>query len=89
MLFRFFMKKLITDTSSEEIRRVTTLLGQSGIKYEIRTVRPRGSIGTAMDSRSYASVNLAMYKGASLPAFVYMVYVNRRDVDRAREVINR
>lgn len=87
MLFRFLMKKLVTDTSSEEIRRVTSLLKQSGIKYEIRTVKPRGGIGTAMDSRAYANVNLAMYKGASLPAFVYMVYVNRRDVDRAREVI--
>ncbi len=82
------MKKLVTDTSSEEIRRVTTLLQESGIKYDIRTVRPRGSIGTAMDSRAYANVNLAMYKGASLPAFVYMVYVNRRDVDRARAIIS-
>ena len=89
MLFRFLMKKLMTDTSSEEIRRVTTLLEESDIKYEIRTVKPRGGIGTALDSRAYANTNLAMYKGASLPAFVYMVYVKRRDVDQAREIINR
>jgi hypothetical protein len=87
MTFLFLLKKLVTDTSGEEIARVTALLAQNGIKYVMRTVRPRGSLGTAIDSRTYAGSNLAMYKGASLPPYVYMVYVRRKDYDRAKDVV--
>ena len=69
----FFKKKIAVDTSGEEIRRITNILEACGIKYEIRTRRTRGSIGTAFDSRSYASANLALYKGSSVPSVVYMV----------------
>jgi hypothetical protein len=87
MIFPFIMKKLTTDTSSEEIRRVTTILTQNKVKYLLRTVRPRGSIGTALDSRTYASANLSMYKGASMPQYVYMVYVKRKDYEGARDLV--
>lgn len=87
MIFYFLMKKLVTDTSGEEIRRVTECLIKHNVKHVVRTVRPRGSIGTAMDSRSYAISNLAMYKGASTPNYVYMVYVNRQDYENARDLV--
>lgn len=82
-MFTLFMKKLSVDTSAEEIRRTTTILEQNNIKYEIRTTRTRGTIGSALDARSYANANLPMYKGASQPSFIYTVYVKPKDYDLA------
>ncbi len=86
-MIALFMKKLALDTSAEEIRRVTTLLEQNKVKYEIRTVRTRGSIGSSLDARSYANANLSMYKGASQPSFIYSVYVKPKEYERARKLI--
>lgn len=88
-MFTFLLKRLLIDTSSEEIRRVTTILEQNQIKYEMRTIRSRGSIGTGMDAMSYARSNVAMYKGSSQPTFVYYVYVRRKDFQRALELIDK
>ena len=85
-MFGLFMKKLAVDTSAEEIRRTTTILEKNNLKYEIRTTRTRGTIGSALDARSYANANLAMYKGASQPSFIYSVYVKPKDYDRARKL---
>ncbi len=86
-MFTLFKKRIATDTSSQAISRITDILEANSIKYEIRTRRPRGSVGTALDSRSYAGANIAMYKGASQPTYVYMLYVKRRDYQRARELV--
>jgi len=83
----FFKKRIVVDTSGVEIRRVTDLLDQHAIKYELRTKRTRGSIGTALDSRSYAASNIAMYKGASKPPVVYKVYVKRKDYAKAYDLL--
>lgn len=88
-MFTFFKKRLMVDTSSEESRRVTTLLEQNHIKYELRTIRSRGGIGTGMDAMSYARSNVSLYKGASQPTFVYEVYVSRKDFERAKELISK
>ncbi len=86
-MFIFLKKRIVVDTSGEEIRRVTNLLDQHSIKYELRTKRTRGSIGTALDSRSYAASNIAMYKGSSTPPVVYMVYVKRSDYAKAYDLL--
>ena len=86
-MFSLFMKKIAVDTSAEEIRKMTTILEKNNLKYEIRTTRTRGSIGSAIDARSYANANLAMYKGSSQPSFVYSVYVKPKDYDKARKLI--
>lgn len=83
----FLLKKLVTDTSAEEIRRITSILEQNKIPYEVRTTRARGTIGSAFDAQSYAAGNLAMYKGSSQPTFIYTVYVQRRYYYNARERI--
>lgn len=85
-VFVGFKKRILVDISSEEARRVTSILDEHKIKYELRTKRPRGSIGTALDARAYGRGNLAMYKGAGAPMFVYMVYVKRKDYDRAHQL---
>jgi hypothetical protein len=86
-MFTLFKKKLAIDTSAEEIRRTTTILEKNNIKYEIRTTRTRGVIGSAFDAQSYARGNIAMYKGASQPSFIYSVYVKAKDYDRARKLV--
>ncbi len=86
-MFIFLKKRIVVDTSGQEIRRVTNLLDQHNIKYELRTKRTRGSIGTALDSRSYAASKIAMYKGSSTPPVVYMVYVKRSDYAKAYDLL--
>jgi hypothetical protein len=86
-MFVIFKKRLAIDTSSEAIRRMTDILEENGIKYEIRTIRSRGSIGTALDAQAYARGNLAMYKGSSQPSMVYQLYVDRKDFERAKDLI--
>jgi hypothetical protein len=87
LIFLFLHKKLVIDVSSEEIARVTSILEENGIDYGLRTVRARGSIGTALDSLTYARSNLAMYKGSRGNQYVYMVYVRRRDYERAKDLV--
>jgi hypothetical protein len=86
-MFIIFKKRIAIDTSGEEVRRITTVLEQNDIKYEIRTKRSRGVIGSAFDAGSYARSNIAMYKGSSTPSFVYMIYVKRKDYARAQELL--
>jgi len=86
-MLTLFKKRIVVDTSPEEIRRVTDLLDLHAIKYELRTKRTRGSIGTGLDSRAYARSNIAMYKGASKPPVVYMVYVKRKDYAKAYDLL--
>ena len=85
-MFVLFKKRIAVDTSGEEIKRITNVLGENNIKYEIRTKRSRGSIGTAIDSRTYARSNLSMYKEAQSPPVVYMIWVKRKDYERANDL---
>jgi hypothetical protein len=84
-----FLKKLLIDTNAEEVRRVEDLLINNKILYRINTKRARGSIGSALDSRAYASSNLAMYKGGDTPLVVYEIYVRRKDFENAKNLITK
>lgn len=86
-MFVIFKKRIATDTSGEEVRRITNILEENYIKYEIRTRRSRGVIGSAYDASSYARSNIAMYKGSSTPLFVYFIYVKRKDYAHAKELL--
>ncbi|NLZ26983.1 MAG: hypothetical protein GX884_05330, partial [Chloroflexi bacterium] len=75
-IIEFFMlipllKKVLTDSDAAEVRRVENILIENKIPYRIKTYQTRGSIGMAMDSRSYAASNLAMYKGSGTPSVSY------------------
>jgi len=87
-MFVGFKKRILVDTSSEEARRVTNMLDEHKIKYELRTKRPRGAVGTALDARAYGRGNISMYKGAAPPMFVYMVYVKRKDFARVKQFLH-
>ncbi|MDY6874094.1 MAG: hypothetical protein SVR81_09045 [Chloroflexota bacterium] len=83
-MFVLFKKRIAVETSSEEVTRITTILDQNQIDYELRTRRERGLFGNFFDAQSYARANISMYKGSARPAFIYMIYVKRRDVERAQ-----
>lgn len=83
------LKKLLADTSAEEIRRVEDILESNDILYRINTVRSRGNIGTALDSIAYAKANLAMYKGGGTPPVVYEIFVWPRDLAKAKALITK
>jgi hypothetical protein len=82
-MFVLLKKKFAVDTCGQEISRITTSLEQNSIKYEIRTKGARGSIGTAIDARTYTRANLAMYKGSDPPSVVTMIWVKWKDYERA------
>lgn len=86
-MFYFLKKKIAVDTNSEAIRKITTILEDHRIKYEIRTVRERGVIGMGLDAHSYARSNISLYKGSIQPNFVYMVYVTPRDYLRTKKLL--
>ena len=87
-MFVLFMKRILVDTNNESVTNALALLEKNNIKYELRTIRSRGVIGTAMDARSYARSNIAIYKGSSQPSFVYIVYVKPRDYLQAKRLIS-
>jgi len=86
-MFGLFMRRVAVDTSAEGIKRISTILDQNSIKHEVRSERSRGTIGMGMDAAAYARANLAMYKGASEPTFIYSIYVNLKDYKRAQKLI--
>ena len=86
-MFVFLKKRILVDTGNESVTKALAVLEKHHIKYEIRTIRSRGVIGTALDAGSYARSNIAMYKESSQPGFVYMVYVKRRDYLQAKRLI--
>jgi hypothetical protein len=86
-MFIWFKKKIATDTSGEEARRITNILEENDIHYEIRTKRSRGVIGLVIDSRYHARINQPLYKGSRQLSYVYMIYVRRKDYDRAYDLL--
>lgn len=84
-----FLKKVLTDTNAGEVRRVEDILKKNKIPYRIKTYQNRGSIGLAIDSRTYASSNLSMYKGSNAPSVSYGIYVRRKDFEKVKELISR
>ncbi len=86
MITLFNRKKILTSSSIEDLGRFKMILSQNKIPFIVRTIRARGSIGTALDSRSYQQFNLA-YTDAKTASFVYYIYVHRRDAGRAHVLV--
>lgn len=86
-LFIPFMRQLTVDSSAEEIARVEEILKSQQIPYRINSIRTRGDIGSALDARSYARSNIALYKGSATPSVIYRIYVRRRDYAKAKKLV--
>jgi len=86
-MFSFFMKKIATDTSSEEIARIRLILEKNQIPFSVNSTRSRGVVGSAMDAQSYARANLTMYNQGAQPVFIYTVSVRRKDYALAHKLL--
>ena len=83
MLNLFNRKELLTTFSMEEQNRVRDILAQHRIDYRVKVVNPaaRSTFGDVGRSRAGSfGVNMDC-------AYQYLIYVHRKDYDRARSLI--
>ena len=81
--------RLLADSSSEAAAKAREALKAAGIGYYMKTVQNHTALGKAIHTR----VGTSVY-GGGMPAssfsdrlsYVYMVYVRRKDLARAKEV---
>ncbi len=86
-MFIPFMRQLVTDLDSGEIKRVEDTLNANNIPYRIKSDSPRGPFGRNYDSRTYQTIVMPLYIDAQQPVISYIVYVRKRDFERAKELI--
>ena len=88
MITPFNRVRLFTDSSSEAAANVREALMAHGIPYAMRTRQSRGALGRAITAGrcggQYMS-GLGASAYADRIAYVYVIYVRRRDEARARE----
>ena len=92
MLMPWNKSKLLTDSSSLEIARVTEILKKNGIEYECVTKKNESSLGTMVHGSMGASVGgggaFTYSQSAGPTSYVYHVFVHKKNMDRAKELIN-
>ena len=91
MITIFNRKKLLTDTSAEEIRRVTELLKQHHIPYEIVTKRSQSPAEMSFHANIGSKLGNGDAKTASYCmgeiTFIYHVYVRKSDYEKASGIV--
>ena len=84
-------RKLLTDTSSMEIARVTDILKQNNIKYELITKKDQSTFGSIVHTSMGASVGnggaFSHSQSNGITNFVYHIYVSLRDLSKAEDLI--
>ena len=83
-MFIPFLKQLMTDVDSGQIKQVEDILKANKIPYRIQTSSWRGPIGRYYDSRTYSQITMPLYIAAQKPKLSSVNYVRRRDFERAR-----
>ncbi len=89
MINVFNRKVLIKDTNAEMVANVWSALRENGIKYEVVTKTGTSSFRRMMTQRSNMNFNMG-----GIPAsmtehpgdYLYIVYVNKKDYARAKEI---
>ena len=87
----FNRKKLFTDSSQEAAARVWSVLKANGVPYDMDT----RNIGTSFRRSIHNGMSMNIGVGgmgyapfAEDRSFLYVIYVRRRDYDRALALIN-
>ena len=92
MLMPWNKTKLITDSSSMEIARVTDILKNNNIEYECVTKKNESTLGTLIHGSMGASVGgggaFTYSQSAGPVSYVYHVFVSKKNLDPARNLIN-
>lgn len=90
-LFMFipFLKTLTAETDSGEIARIEKILTEHKIPYRVQTTSSRGTIGRTQDAMSYKSYNIAPSKFGYSISVSYVIYVWKKDLARAKDLISK
>ena len=87
----FNRKKLYTDSSQQDAARVWGILKANGIPYDMDT----RNIGTSFRRNLHSGMSMNIGLGgmgyapfAEDRSFLYVIYVRRKDYDRARALIS-
>jgi len=88
-LFMFipFLKLLITEVDPGEVKRVEDILKANDIPYRIKSSSTRGAFGRHYDSKTYQQIVMPLYIDAQRPTITFIIYVRKRDFDRAVSLI--
>lgn len=86
-MFSIFASLLISDTDPKEIHRIEEILKQNKIPYRVQTDDGRGRLGRLRENRTYMSVNMPAYSNAFESRKSYLIYVWKKDLDRAYSLI--
>ncbi len=86
-MFIPFLKKLVTDVDPVEVKRVEGILKANAIPYRIKSSTLRGPFGRHYDSKTYSQIVMPLYIDAQRPTISYLVYVRRKDYNRAIHLI--
>ncbi len=86
-MFVWFKKRIATDTSGEDARRITNISKKMIFIMKLEQNGCEGLQVLAIDSRYHARINQPLYKGSRQLSYVYMIYVRRKDYDRAYDLI--
>jgi len=87
-MFIPFLKQLVVDVDPKEIQRIEKILNDNEILYRIKSSSLRGVFGRHYDSAAYKTIVMPLYIDAQRPTISYVIYVRKRDFERANSLIN-
>lgn len=85
MVTIFNRKKLLTDTSAEQLVNTKSKLDRAGITYFVKTKTSRSALGRGIDARIIMRTP-TMYRVDPPVTYVYYLYVKRKEYERAKQV---
>ena len=80
--------KVFVDSDPMDTAKVVEALKKAGIPYERQTKRPRSNVGVWMDVSAYARVNQHYTDNPQHYVFIYTVYVPRKRLKEAKEILH-
>lgn len=87
MVTIFNRKKLLVESSGQEIARVRGVLEEKGIEFLTVTKRNSNVMFDGKASMMAAGKGLGYSAMAGPALYIYFIYVKRKDFDRALELI--
>jgi hypothetical protein len=89
MITVFNRKALIKDTNAEAVANVWSKLRQNGVKYEVATKTGSSSFKRMLSQRQSMNFNMGGIPSSwtnHSADYLYIVYVNKNDYEKAKEL---
>ena len=91
MITFFNRRRLFVDSNAEAAARVWSVLKKNGIPYEMHTLRNHTTFGRNLHSSMAMNFNKGAWGHAPLAdeiLYTYVIYVRKRDYERARKIVH-